>query len=89
MLKIHQILIAIDQLANSLFGGYADETLSARSYRLHTESRGWLYLKILIDLIFFWQPEHCYHAWLSEFERKQYPTIYSELTSVKAKEYGK
>ena len=29
-----QFLIAIDHLANTLVGGYADETLSARAHRI-------------------------------------------------------
>ena len=29
-----QFLIAADQLANTLIGGYADETLSARAHRV-------------------------------------------------------
>ena len=32
-----QFLIALDQLANTLVGGYADETLSARAHRVAEE----------------------------------------------------
>ena len=32
-----QFLIALDQLANTLAGGYADETLSARAHRIAEE----------------------------------------------------
>lgn len=65
-----QFFIAIDQLVNTLFGGYADETLFAKSYRLHTDSRFWLGLKAVIDMLFFWQDGHCYHSWLSEEETR-------------------
>ena len=30
---MRQILIALDQLANAILAGHADETLSARAYR--------------------------------------------------------
>ena len=31
---MRQVLIALDQLANAILAGHADETLSARAYRL-------------------------------------------------------
>lgn len=66
-----QFLIAFDQLINTLFGGWADETLSARMYR---EKRyGWT---AFIDMLFFWQENHCYSAYMSEMERKQLPKEY-------------
>lgn len=72
----HQFLIAVDQLFNVLFGGWADETLSARSYRLSPESRFWRMTMKVIDGIFFWQDHHCRSAWISEVERKHYPSSY-------------
>lgn len=37
-----QILVAVDQLVNALFGGYADETLSSRAWRHKLDgSRAW------------------------------------------------
>ena len=73
-----QILIAVDQLANAVIGGWADETLSARSYRAHRDGK--LLGKItmpVIDLLFFWQgPNHCKNAYIKEFERKNYPSEY-------------
>ena len=68
-------LIAFDQGLNTLLGGYPDETLSSRAYRL--EQKGKLFGRLfrpLIDLLFFWQDEHCYEAYLSELNRKQFPT---------------
>lgn len=39
---MRQILIALDQLANTLLAGHADETLSARAYRLSRDrGRHW------------------------------------------------
>ena len=69
---IKNILIALDQLLNALFCGWPDSTLSARAYRLEKE-RGRKWPRILIDLLFFFDKNHCYESYLSEIERKQLP----------------
>lgn len=68
-----QFFIAIDQLVNTIFGGYADETLSSRAYR-HAEikkDRRWPMW--IIDHLFFWQENHCKQSYESELERSQLP----------------
>jgi hypothetical protein len=82
-----QVFIAVDQLCNALIPpldgtlSYADETLSARSYRAHRDGK--LLGKItmpVIDALFWWQgPNHCYHAYRKEIERKQYPAEYRSV----------
>lgn len=70
---VFQVLVSVDQFFNTLLGGYADETLSARAYR-HAEikkDRRWP--MALIDAIFFWQDEHCKQAYESELERSHLP----------------
>lgn len=62
-----QVLIALDQLVNTLFGGWADETLSSRAYRKHKRLMKW------IDCLFFWQKHHCFSAYMSEKRRLQAP----------------
>ena len=72
-----QILIAIDQLFNTLIAGYADETLSSRAYRHKKDgSRAWP--AWIIDHIFFWQDEHCKASYESELERTQLPVEFRE-----------
>lgn len=67
-----QIAVALDQLVNTLFAGFADETLSSRAYRLSVErNRHWP--KRIIDLLFFFQKEHCKTAYESEQERAHLP----------------
>jgi len=66
-----QILIAIDQLANTLLGGWADETLSARAWRMRATSRWWAMVRVGIDLLFFLQKNHCMLAYESEKNRTQ------------------
>jgi hypothetical protein len=73
-LKSKQILISIDQLLNTLLGGFADETLSSRAYR--AERDGKLFGKVfrpIIDLVFLFEPLHCYNSYISEVKRKQMP----------------
>ena len=68
-----QVPIAIDQLVNTLFGGWADETISSVAWRKRNEGKGWAFLRCLIDGLFFWQEDHCKTAYESELERRQLP----------------
>lgn len=70
-----QLLIAIDQFANAILGGMADETLSARAFRWEVQGHR-IWPRQMIDGLFFWQSDHCYHAWRSELERRQLPSHY-------------
>lgn len=72
MKYVKNILIGLDQLANAIFRGEPDETLSSRAWRLQ-EERGRKWPRILIDLLFFFDKNHCYESYLSEIERKQLP----------------
>lgn len=70
-------LIAIDQLANTILNGAPDETLSARAYR--TEVKGKPFGRVfrpLIDLIFFFEVQHCYRAYLAELDKRQLDSDY-------------
>ena len=72
-----QIAIAVDQLVNTLFGGMADETLSARAYRHKIDgSRKWP--SMVIDCLFFWQKDHCKQAYESEMNRAHLPKTYNK-----------
>lgn len=67
-----QILVAVDQLMNTFFGGYADETISSRSHRAYVSGkRKWT--RNVINALFFWQKDHCKEAYESEIERTQLP----------------
>ncbi|MET0047465.1 MAG: hypothetical protein ABW066_06760 [Sedimenticola sp.] len=81
-----QVLVALDQLLNTLVGlvavfftgalHWADETYSAMSWRKRGANRFWRVSRWLIDTIFFWQDDHCYHAYESERLRRQLPAAY-------------
>lgn len=71
-----QPAIALDQLLNALLGGFADETLSARAWREGKTSGGWNKFRVFIDALFFWQRQHCFNAYLAEYQRKHLPGEY-------------
>ena len=79
-----QFLIALEQLINTLIPasgegfGKADETISARAWRLRERSH-WNVARIVIDSIFF-DLKHCEKSYLSEVKRKQLPTEYVKFT---------
>lgn len=70
---LFQVAVALDQVANTLLGGWADETLSSRAWRQHTKKKRWAVARLAIDTIFFWQHNHCQDAYESELRRMQSP----------------
>ena len=72
-----QILIALDQLANAVCAGHADETLSARAWRKR-EVQPWKTLRPVIDGLFFFDPAHCRTSYEAERSRKHLPHVYRE-----------
>ena len=73
---MRQVIIALDQLANAILAGYADETLSARAYRL-SRDRGRHWPRRVIDGLFFWEPDHCEKSYRSERLRRHLPFDYA------------
>lgn len=65
-----QVLIALDQLANTLAGGYADETISARAHR-----NGWEKTERFINWLFR-DPTHCRDSYNAELLREHFPKAY-------------
>lgn len=73
-MSLLQIAVAVDQLGNTLLGGWADETISARAWR-QRHKRRWLVAMRVIDGIarLFGQRDHCRKAHESELLRRQSP----------------
>jgi len=69
MAYLKQVAIAVDQLFNALLGGWADETLSARCWRLHQRYIIAMIGVRLIDTLFFFEKDHCENSYYSERER--------------------
>ena len=68
-----QALIALDQLFNALTGGWADETLSARCWRLQGKHRGWALARRAVDALLFFDKDHCRESYESEKKGRQLP----------------
>ena len=67
-----KLLVALDQLANTVLGGWPDETFSSRAWRWEADGkRAWP--RKLIDRLFFWEKDHCRQSYESEVTRKQCP----------------
>ena len=72
MAYLKNVLIGVDQLLNTLFRGWPDETLSSRCWRWHKDGvRHWP--RRLVDTLFFWEKEHCRESYESEQLRRQMP----------------
>lgn len=73
-MKIMNILIGLDQWVNTWVGGYPDETISSRCWRLR-DYQPYKTLRPLIDLIprLRGNPNHCQRAYESELARTQEP----------------
>ena len=68
---IINLLVAFDQFINVLFLGQPDETISSRAWRCKDVSSFWKVMRKFIDLLFFFQPQHCFKAYLAELNKKQ------------------
>lgn len=62
-----QVFVAVDQLANALLGGWADETFSSSCHRNN------LRMAKIIDTILFFDPDHCRRSYESEKLRTYHP----------------
>jgi hypothetical protein len=75
-MKLRQVLIAGDQFINTLFGGWADETISARCWR-GRDRNPYKQLRTIIDTVLFWDKEgdkrHCELSYESEIYRRHLP----------------
>ena len=76
MRYVYHCIIAIDKLLNAILGGYADETLSSRTYRrasVAQPKRRWRWAYKTINILFFWQKDHCHCAYQMELLRRHLP----------------
>jgi len=72
---VYQVTIALDQQANAILGGSADETMSSRCFRLdHIPT--YRVLEKMVNVLFrpFQGPDHCKHAYMKEVLGRQLPT---------------
>lgn len=69
---IQEILIAFDQLCNTVLGGWADETFSARCWR-RRKVFPFTFLRPFMDTLFFFDKYHCETSFMDEVGRLQSP----------------
>jgi hypothetical protein len=71
---IYQSVIALDQLCNAILNGKADETMSARCYRMNARQPYKSFEKVVNVLFYAFQgPNHCQHAYEKEYNGRQRP----------------
>jgi len=75
MSRLLEVAVAFDQLVNAILGGYSDETISARCWRLRS-TQPYNTLRPIIDGLFFWQSDHCRASYEAERARSQLPPEY-------------
>lgn len=63
-----QVLIALDQLANTILRGWPDETFSARCWRLRKQYCFWRIMRVLVDALarLCGDKDHCRLSYESE-----------------------
>lgn len=69
---LKNVALGIDQLANTMLGGWPDESISSRAWR-NRHLGGWAYVYAGINGVFFWQRDHCYAAHVAEVQLRQMP----------------
>ena len=78
--RLLNIAIAFDQLAwvlLTLGNGLPDETISAALWRMESQGkRAGIWLRPLIDALFWFDPDHCKSAYNSELRKLQLPGSY-------------
>ncbi|MCW9698214.1 MULTISPECIES: DNA helicase UvrD [Pasteurellaceae] len=76
---LYHLLIALDQLANAIFAGAADETISSRCYRGAMKGKKkWVIAEKIVNALFF-DSQHCKTAFESEIKRRQYPAGFGKI----------
>jgi hypothetical protein len=77
MSRLREVAVAIDQLANAILGGYCTETISSRCWRLR-DYRPYSTMRRVIDVLFFWQPNHCRASYQAQVLRRNMPADYAK-----------
>lgn len=74
------LLVALDQLAwviLTLGHGHPDETISAALWRMESQGK-WagIIFRPLVDLLFWFDKDHCLNSWRAERRGEQLPVAY-------------
>ena len=73
------VVVAVDQLVNTVLGGYPDETFSSRTHRKALAGQPfWRLVRWAIDGLFFWEKDHCHQSYESEVAKNHGPKVTHE-----------
>jgi hypothetical protein len=75
MSRAREIGVGLTQLLNAFCGGYASECFSSRCWRLR-EYRPFNVVYRVVNVIFFWQPNHCKASYDAQVARWNVPADY-------------
>ena len=70
--RLKAFVVGIDQLIAAVLTGWPDATLSAWAWVWERDGKCF-WLRKFIDLIFFWDKNHCKESYRSELEAVQLP----------------
>jgi hypothetical protein len=76
-----RIFVGLTQLLNTVLGGWPDESVSSRVWRLEQQGNAAArWARRSVDAAFFWQTEHCATAYQLERSRYRLPPIFRQPT---------
>jgi hypothetical protein len=78
--RAKRVLLALDYLLNVLMGGWHDEWVSTRAWRLRDQSRFWAFMLRAIDGVAaaLGQKNHCYWSAVSDALHRAIPPAMRE-----------
>lgn len=73
--RLARFLLALDYLANTLIGGWHDEWISTRAWRMQGQSKVWALARRAIDAVarLCGQPQHCFWSAVSDNLQRAIP----------------
>lgn len=74
--RLYRLVLVLDYFINVLTGGWYDEWLSTRAWRLRNKSTKWRRVHASIDYVFrvvFRQKNHCFWSYVSDNMHRSIP----------------
>lgn len=73
--RFARVLLALDYLLNTMLGGWHDEWVSTRAWRLRNQSRVWGFMRAAIDGVAraCGQKNHCFWSYVSDQMHRALP----------------
>lgn len=78
---IERVCIALSILLNVILGGPSNQTFSARNYSWKLKNKP--NLVKLIDVLIFWDKDHCFYSWVYFKTTKDLRTFHLKQSTIK------